>query len=124
MSPIPLSPIDHIFTGAGSYPIEFVFAYKEQIDAERLLNSLRQVLASFQPAKSQITNDNGRFFFKETEPGFSFEVVESELSFEETFSQYRDYESNVSFESVKAQLTEEIIEDITEDIFNRAFVNW
>ena len=47
-----------------------------------------------------------------------------DFSFEETFSQYRDFESNLSFESVKAQLTEEIIEEIVEDIFNRAFVNW
>ena len=47
-----------------------------------------------------------------------------ELSFEDTFSQYRDFESKLSFESVQADLTEQIIEDITEDIFNRAFVNW
>ena len=49
---------------------------------------------------------------------------DDDWSFESNFSQYRDFESNVNFESVKAQLTEEIIEDITEDIFNRAFVNW
>jgi hypothetical protein len=49
---------------------------------------------------------------------------DDEWSFEKTFSQYRDYESNQNFESVKAGLTEEIIEDITEDIFNAAFVNW
>ena len=50
--------------------------------------------------------------------------MDDEWSFENTFSQYRDYESSQSFESVKNALTEEIIEDITEDIFNRAFVNW
>lgn len=84
MNPIPLSPIDHIFTGIGSYPIEFVFAYDEQIDAERLLESLENVLASFGPAKSQIVNEEGRFIFKETDPGFSFEVLESATSFDET----------------------------------------
>ncbi len=47
-----------------------------------------------------------------------------DLSFEQTFSQYRDFESDLSFESVRAELTEEIIEEIAEDIFNRAFVNW
>ena len=47
-----------------------------------------------------------------------------DLSFEDTFSQYRDFESNLSFESVREQLTEEIVEEIAEDIFNRAFVNW
>ncbi len=50
--------------------------------------------------------------------------LDDEWSFEETFSQYRDFESNQNFESVATSLTEDIIEDITEDIFNRAFVNW
>ena len=51
-------------------------------------------------------------------------ALDPDLSFEETFSQYRDFESNLAFESVKDDLTEEIIEEIAEDIFNRAFVNW
>lgn len=51
-------------------------------------------------------------------------ALDDEWSFEDTFSRYRDYESSQSFEGVKATLTEEIIEEITEDIFNRAFVNW
>lgn len=51
-------------------------------------------------------------------------IQDDELSFEETFSQYRDFQSKLAFESVQAELTEEIIEDISEDIFNRAFVNW
>jgi len=46
------------------------------------------------------------------------------LSFEENFSQYRDFESNLAFESVQQELTEEIVEEIAEDVFNRAFVNW
>lgn len=51
-------------------------------------------------------------------------IQDDELSFEQTFSQYRDFESSLNFESIAADLMEEIIEDITEDIFNRAFVNW
>jgi hypothetical protein len=47
-----------------------------------------------------------------------------DLSFESTFSQYRDYESSLQFESVQSELTEAIIEEINEDIFNQAFVNW
>jgi hypothetical protein len=27
---IPLSPVDHVFTGRGAYPLEFVFAYGGQ----------------------------------------------------------------------------------------------
>lgn len=50
--------------------------------------------------------------------------LDSELSFDQTFSQYRDYESSLQFESVRSELTTAIIEDINQDIFNRAFVNW
>ena len=51
-------------------------------------------------------------------------IQDDELSFEETFSQFRDFESTQQFESVREDLTVQIIEDISEDIFNRAFVNW
>ena len=51
-------------------------------------------------------------------------ALDDELSFDQTFSQYRDFESKLSFESVQADLSEQIIEDISEDIFNRAFINW
>jgi len=50
--------------------------------------------------------------------------LDPDLSFDETFSQYRDYESSLQFESVRPELTDAIIEEINEDIFNRAFVNW
>jgi len=50
--------------------------------------------------------------------------LDPDLSFDETFSQYRDYESSLQFESVKSELTDAIIEEINEDMFNRAFVNW
>ena len=50
--------------------------------------------------------------------------LDPDLSFDETFSQYRDYESSLQFESVKSELTDAIIEEINEDIFNRAFINW
>jgi hypothetical protein len=50
--------------------------------------------------------------------------LDPDLSFEETFSQYRDYESSLQFESVRSELTDAIVEEINEDIFNRAFVNW
>lgn len=51
-------------------------------------------------------------------------ALDDEQSFDETFSQYRDFESKLPFESIQADLSEEILDDITEDIFNRAFVNW
>ena len=50
--------------------------------------------------------------------------LDSELDFEETFSQYQDYDSKRSFQDVESELAEDIIDQIIEDIFNRAFVNW
>jgi len=45
-------------------------------------------------------------------------------NFEQTFSQYQDYDSRRSFQEVESELTGEIVKLIVEDIFNRAFVNW
>jgi len=47
-----------------------------------------------------------------------------EQNFNETFTQYQDYDSRSSFQEVEAELSETIVKLIVEDIFNRAFVNW
>jgi len=47
-----------------------------------------------------------------------------EESFESTFSRYEDYDSSKDLADVEDELMELIIEDILEDIFNKAFVNW
>jgi hypothetical protein len=51
-------------------------------------------------------------------------VVEPELNFEQTFSRYEDYNSNLDLSQVEKELSDKIIEMIVEDIFNQAFVNW
>lgn len=50
--------------------------------------------------------------------------VDPEQDFEETFTRYEDYDSNLDFENVKNDLTPDIQELLIEDIFNRAFTNW
>jgi len=50
--------------------------------------------------------------------------IDPDLDFEETFSQYQDYDSKRSFQDVENELSEDIVKQIIEDIFNRAFVNW
>jgi hypothetical protein len=45
-------------------------------------------------------------------------------SFEQTFSRYSDYDSSKDFSSVESTLVTEILDLLTEDIFNKAFVNW
>jgi len=49
---------------------------------------------------------------------------DTKLNFEQTFSQYQDYDSRRSFQEVESELTGDIVKLIVEDIFNRAFVNW
>ncbi|HCC70814.1 MAG TPA: hypothetical protein DEQ09_06655 [Bacteroidales bacterium] len=51
-------------------------------------------------------------------------IVEPEFSFEQAFTRYEDYDSSKELSQVEQELTEKIIEQIVEDIFNRAFVNW
>jgi hypothetical protein len=50
--------------------------------------------------------------------------VDPDLSFEQTFTRYQDYDSALDLSAVEANLTEEISKMLIEDIFNRAFVNW
>jgi len=49
---------------------------------------------------------------------------EENLNFEQTFSRYSDYSSQLDFTSIESGLMQEIVTTLTEDIFNKAFVNW
>jgi len=49
---------------------------------------------------------------------------EENLNFEQTFSRYADYSSLLNFSSIESGLMQEIADFLTEDIFNKAFVNW
>jgi hypothetical protein len=79
---IPLSPIDHVFTGVGSYPIEFVFAYPGAIDADRLAESLRSVLALFPAVSSRLVRLPGDVYGLEPTPdGCVFETATADATF-------------------------------------------
>lgn len=51
-------------------------------------------------------------------------TLDEKQSFEQTFSSYLDYASNVNLSSVEDQLIGEITDKLVEDIFNKALVNW
>jgi predicted porin len=51
-------------------------------------------------------------------------AVDPELSFEQSFSRYEDYDSNKDLSVVEKELSEKIVALLVEDIFNKAFVNW
>jgi hypothetical protein len=50
--------------------------------------------------------------------------VDPDLSYEQSFSRYQDYNSTLDLSQVEADLSIKIIDLIIEDIFNQAFVNW
>jgi hypothetical protein len=47
-----------------------------------------------------------------------------EDDFEKSFSQYSDYDSTKSLDSVESTLTDEIVEKLVDDIFNATVANW
>ena len=49
---------------------------------------------------------------------------DAKSSFEQTFSRYRDYESSQNISDIESVLIEGITNELAEDIFNKAFVNW
>jgi hypothetical protein len=50
--------------------------------------------------------------------------VDNDLSFDQAFSRYEDYDSNLDLSQVEKGLSDKIVEMLVEDIFNKAFVNW
>ena len=51
-------------------------------------------------------------------------TVEPNLSYDQSFSRYEDYGSNINLSAVEQKMVESILEALVEDIFNKAFVNW
>ena len=51
-------------------------------------------------------------------------AIDPTLNFEQSFSRYEDYNSNLDLSSVEKDLSDKIVENLVEDIFNQAFVNW
>ncbi len=49
---------------------------------------------------------------------------DSKYDFDKTFSRYEDYDSNFDLSQVENELTEKIIEQLVQDIFNESVVNW
>jgi len=49
---------------------------------------------------------------------------DAENNFEKTFSRYRDYDSSQNISDIESTLIEEITNELAEDVFNKAFVNW
>ncbi len=51
-------------------------------------------------------------------------TLNEEESFNQTFTSFEQYDASKSFSSVEDQLVEILLERLTQDIFNKALVNW
>jgi len=51
-------------------------------------------------------------------------LIEPELDFDSSFSRYEDYDASQSLADVENVLIEVIVENLVEDIFNKAFISW
>jgi hypothetical protein len=51
-------------------------------------------------------------------------LVEPELDFDTSFSRYEDYDSSQNLTDVEDALITVIVENLVEDIFNKAFISW
>lgn len=50
--------------------------------------------------------------------------VNPEEDFEQTFSAYREFDSNQMLQAVQEQLSTEIVEELTDQIYNATVANW
>ncbi len=50
--------------------------------------------------------------------------LKKENNFTQTFSRFADFDASQNFQSVESSLIETITDELKDDIFNRAFVNW
>ena len=50
--------------------------------------------------------------------------IEPELDYDTSFSRYEDYSSSQNLADVESELIELIVENLMDDIFNKAFVSW
>ncbi len=78
-----LSAIDHVFTGRGAYPLEFVFSYAGAIDAGRLEAALRRAVEAFPAASSRLVRAGGRYALETGPSGCVLEATASAAGFDD-----------------------------------------
>lgn len=84
-----ISSIDHIFTGVGSYPIEFIFLYEGYLEVDGLKQSLDKTISNF-PAISSILvkQSEDAYAFQFSPEGVIFDVIVSKVNYEDNNRKY------------------------------------
>ncbi|MGY8980152.1 MAG: LptE family protein [Flavobacteriales bacterium] len=49
---------------------------------------------------------------------------QSENNFDQTFSRYKDFDSNLNLNVIEEELIDEISKQLIDDVFNKSVVNW
>jgi len=85
MNTMPLTPVDYIFTGAGSQPITFAFHYAQSLNPAILQKSLNETLEHFPLLRSRLQRiPDDTFQFQIGKDGLIFEVTESDTAFKKS----------------------------------------
>lgn len=115
--------------------------------SSQLTEALKQKIVT-QTALS-LSNNGGDVFFEGTVTGFTVQPValtggetaelnrlnvsisvkytnsiDTEQSFETSFTRSREFPAGQSLQAVQNSLVEQLLPELIDDIFNRAFVNW
>lgn len=116
--------------------------------ATTLENKIRSRILS-QTGLTSVNSDNADYELKGTITGYSVSVsgaqsntvasqnrltitlqvnfvnkLDKKASFTQSFSRFQDFSANQQLQSVEDGLIEKIGNDLADDIFNKAFVNW
>ncbi len=105
----PLNPVEHIFTGIGSYPIDFIFYYKGHLDENRLKESFQELIRYFPVVNSRLEKiSESSLGLRICENGYEFETRDSDADFQDQDSRSSFISSVETFENnplVKIRLT-------------------
>ncbi len=71
---LPLSPVDHIFTGEGAYPIQLLLAFPGRVDEARLKDAFVKTLHNFWPLSSRLVEKDNRYWLVYQKDHFQFET--------------------------------------------------
>jgi hypothetical protein len=90
---------------------------------------MKGVIISYQQSNSGISTNNGVPQTSLNRLSITVEVnftnrKEEKSSFKQSFTRFADFEATKLLQSEEARLIEEISNQIADDIFNKAFVNW
>jgi hypothetical protein len=106
-------------------------SYMEKNTSLRVVNSVGDVDFSGEITEYSIRSTGIASGDKASQTRFTISVrvkyansIKPADNFDTSFSRYRDFDSGINFTTVEDQYASEILEEILEQIYNKAFVNW